>query len=222
MSDVNVQLVREFFELNSFRVMTHWQQDHIRSRVTERGLQLFVENAAPPAMSPPGFLLRVNEAAALHRAVVEVRAWHADRMYASIVDTNPVLLDVGNEETRALGRSFFGADDFTTVLVIGELPASSETRERALTALRQGNIGHIIEFPTILFELLEKVHPSVSYSSSVTLQVLRLLKRYDFIRYQQLELPFPTEPPVASAGGQAPVAEEGLDYAGPDYIMELD
>ena len=52
MTDLNVQLVREFFELNSFRVMTHWQQDHIRTRTPERGLQLFVENATPPAQYP--------------------------------------------------------------------------------------------------------------------------------------------------------------------------
>jgi len=222
MSDLNVQLVREFFELNSFRVMTHWQQDHIRTRTPERGLQLFVENATPPAAPPPGFLLRVNEAAGLNRAVVEVRAWHADRMYVSHVEANPVLLDVANEESLALGRSFFGTDDFTTVLVIGELPASPEPREKTLAALRQGNLGHVIEFPTILFELLEKVHPNVSYSSSMTLQMLRLLKRYDFIRYQQLELPFPTEAPVGSSGAPILAAEPGLDYAGPDYVMELD
>jgi hypothetical protein len=222
MSDLNVQLVREFFELNSFRVMTHWQQDHIKTKTPERGLQLFVENAGMPAATAPGFLLRVNDAAALNRAVVEVRAWHADRMYASHVESNPVLFDVANEESMTLGRNFFGTDDFTTVLVIGELPASPEPRERTLAALRQKNLGHVIEFPTILFELLEKVHPNVSYTSSLTLQMLRLLKRYDFIRYQQLELPFPTEAPVGAAGTPVLAADPELDYAGPDYVMELD
>lgn len=222
MSDLNVQLVREYFELNSFRVMTHWQQDHMRPRAPERGLQLFVENASPLPGGPPDFLLRVNEAAMLERAIVEVRAWHADRMYVSHIEANPVLFEVANEESLTLGRDFFGTDDFTTVLVVGELPASSEPRERALAALRQGRVGHVIEFPTILFELLEKVHPNVSYTSSVTLQMLRLLKRYDFIRYQQLELPFPTEAPVASSGAKMAAPEGGLDYAGPDYTMELD
>lgn len=222
MSDLNVQLVREYFELNSFRVMTHWQQDHMRARPPERGLQLFVENAATPHPGPADFLLRVNEAPMIERAIVEVRAWHADRLYVSHIESNPVLFDVTSEESRLLGRNFFGTDDFTTVLVIGELPASSEPREKALAALREGNLGHVIEFPTVLFELLEKVHPNVSYSSSVTLQMLRLLKRYDFIRYQQLELPFPTEAPVGAAGPQSLAPEDGLDYAGPDYTMELD
>ncbi len=222
MSDLNVQLVREFFELNSFRVMTHWQQDHIKTRTPERGLQLFVENASAPTGARPGFLLRVNEATSLTRAVVEVRAWHADRMYASHVESNPVLFDVANEESLALGKNFFGTDDFTTVLVIGELPTSPEPREKALAALAQKNLGHVIEFPTVLFELLEKVHPNVSYTSSLTLQMLRLLKRYDFIRYQQLELPFPTEAPVGSAGAPVLAADPEVDYAGPDYVMELD
>jgi ribosomal protein L30/L7E len=174
-------------------------------------------------LTRPDFLLRLHVVGGIQRAIVEVRPWHADRLFASLVEGNPILYDVAGEDSLALGRNFFGTEEFTTVLVISELPASPEPRERTLTALRQRNIGHVIEFPTILFELLEKVHPNVSYSSSVTLQMLRLLKRYDFIRYQQLEFPFPTEAPLASAEASSPVMAQGeLDYEGPDYVMELD
>ena len=221
MSDLNVQLVREFFELNSFRVMTHWQQDHSRARAPERGLQLFVENADPSPAGPPEFLLGVNHVSMLERAIVEVRAWHAERMYVSQIENNTVLFEVATEQSLELGRNFFGSDEFSTVLVIGELPASPEPRAKSIAALKEGKVSHIIEFHTILFELLDKINPNVSYASSATLQILRLLKRYNFVRRQQLELPFPTDAPVASSGVQMAPADE-QEYAGPDYVIDLD
>lgn len=215
MSDVNVQLVREFFELNSFRVMTLWQHDS-GARGAEHGLRLFVENVSPVADREPGLVLRVGDAVGLHRALVEVRAWHADRLYASLIESNPVLFEVAGAEAREHARGLFGADDFKTILVVSELPTSPEAQARSLAAFQNAGIDHLIEFPTVLHEILDRLNPSVSYAPSLTLQTLRLLKRYGLVRRQQLEFPFPTDPPVLTGTAPVETAEESI----PDPVEE--
>ena len=60
MADVNLQLVREFFELNMFAVLTNWQRESLRQRGADSSLQVFVENVNPAlprdldfCMTPP-------------------------------------------------------------------------------------------------------------------------------------------------------------------------
>jgi len=190
-SDVNLQLVREFFELNLFHVLTHWQHESARPRAVEPGLQLLVENTqAPAGASEPGFVLSPEEVPALRRAVVEVRAWHADRFYPSVIESSPVLAQFATDDALGFARQLFGPTAFTTVLVISELPASPEPRTRSIHLLQQTGIGHVLEFPVVLRGILDKVAASGLYASP-TLQTLRLLKRYGLIRRQQLEFKFP-------------------------------
>jgi len=170
-------------------------------------LLLFVENSRPEAVRPVDFLIEPGDVAGLQRAVVEVRAWHADRFYASVIEANPVLGHVAYEETRQLARQVFGGREFATVLVISELPASPDARDRALRLLRDLDIDHVIEFPTLLEEVLFKVSAYGQYAPSATLQTLRLLKRYSLIRRLQLEFAFATEPPPPPAEAQDALAQ---------------
>jgi len=200
MSDVSVQLVRDFFEVNAFHVMTYWQHDAARARGIEQGLQLLVENTTGGrAGEECDFVLRVGDASALPRAVVEVRAWHADRFYASLIESSPVLFEVAQPASLERARQVFGCTDVPAVLVISELPASPEPRQRAIAQLRQGGISHVLEFATVLHELVERINAQVSYSPSHTLQTLRLLKRYGLIRRQQMEFTFHLEAPILSS-----------------------
>ena len=199
MGDVNLQLVREFFELNVFHVLTNWQQDPGRLRLTENSAQLFVENTRPVPVSELPFTLRADDVGAIERAVVEVRAWHADRFYASVIESSPVLSQFVAEESLALARDVFGGEPFSTILIVSELPATPEHRNRSIGLLKNAGIGHIIEFPQILQDLLDKVNINGSYAGSETLQTLRLLKRYKFVRNQQMEFLFTTEPPATAA-----------------------
>ncbi len=198
MSDMNMQLVREFFELNLFHVLTHWRHVDF-PRAAEPGYLLFVEHTNPEPGRDLDFLLRAEDVPSLYRAVVEVRAWHGDRFYPSVVENNPVLGHVAAEETRTLAQSVFGSPDFTSILIISELPTSPLPRAKSLDLLRQLGIGHVIEFPTILQDILGRLSAHGNYAPSQTLQTLRLLKRYNFIRRQQLEFAFPLEAPVVSA-----------------------
>lgn len=196
MSDINVQLVREFFELHLFRVLTNWEQ--APSLAGERAAQLFVENTALPPHDmtiPADGILGIDELPLVERAVVEIRAWHGDRFYVSIIESNPDLFDFARKDASSVATECFGNQPFKTLLVVSELPASRESRDRALQLLRGHGVDFVIEFPTVLQGILGKIHENSSYTGSPTLQTIRLLKRYRFLRHSQMEFEFVSEPP---------------------------
>jgi len=203
MSDVNLPLVREFFELNLFRVMTNWQQDP--QRLSELTSQLFVEHGAYDPVVDAEFLLEPSMLQSIERAVVEVRAWHADRFYPSVIEANPVLSGFVSEDAKNIAIEAFGTPEFSAILVISELPTSPEPRSRAINLLQNTGINHIIEFPTLLRDLLTKVSIHGTYAGSQTLQLLRLLKRYRLTRHQQMEFTFPFDAPHVPSTGNPPV-----------------
>ncbi len=195
MGEVNVQLVREFFELNMFQVMTNWQQG-TRFRAGEHSGQLFVQNTVPGMPRDLPFLLNPADVAAIERAVIEVRAWHGDRFYPSVIEANPVLYQFASSDSLSLAAEVFGGLPFTTILIVSELPAGIEHRSRSLGLLQESGIGHVVEFPSVLRELVLKVDEGGHYPASQTLQTLRLLKRYRLVRNQQMEFAFAAEAPI--------------------------
>ncbi len=197
MSEINIQLVREFFELNRFRVLTHWQHDEDHRRGVESGLILFVEQVGQrtPAKSLP-VLLGASTIGGLRRAVVEVRAWHGDKFYPSVIESSPILGHVASAEVADLARTVFGDAPFVSILVISELPAGMIQQQRSVELIRAMGVDHVLEFGTLLAATLEQLNAQSNYAPSQTLQTLRLLKRYDLVRRQQLEFRFPFEPEV--------------------------
>jgi len=195
MSDINLQLVREFFEVNLFHVLTFWQH-HPAANVPgfDHGLLLFLENSQPVAPRQPDFVLQAPDVRSLRNAMVDIRAWHGDRFYPSVIENNPVLSNFVRDEMKLLAHNIFSTDEFSTILVISELPKTPEQRRKSIDLLKKTGIDHILEFPTIVEELLDKISENANYAMSETLQLLRLLKRYRFIRNQQMEFSFPLEP----------------------------
>ena len=207
MGDVNVQLVREFFELNRFQVLTYYPRETTGRGHTDHIFQLFVENTRPASGENAGFVLEEDDLPGIARAAVEVRAWHADRFYASVIESSRVLSEFIEEKSLAVAENVFGDQPFATILVLSELPASPEPRERSIQLLRDTGTTHVIEFPTILQGLLEKISAAGTYPASDTLQTLRLLKRYGLIRDQQMEFAFPIEAPPTSPGTPVETAD---------------
>ncbi len=201
MGDLNMQIVREFFELNRFHVLTHWQHERI-PQISDFGSLLFVEHPHGEVGGEVDFVPRPDQIAHIPRAVVEVRAWHTDRFYPSTVETSPVLGHVAGEEVHDLAHSIFNSAAFTTILVVSELPHSHAPRQRSIELLRAFGIGHVLEFSTILQDILARISAHGHYAPSQTLQTMHLLKRYGLIRRQQLEFSFPLEAPPAN---EAPV-----------------
>jgi len=194
MSDIDLQLVKEFFELHRFRVTTHWHQHDLESSRNDGGMQVYVENTASPNTEESSVLLSLSDIPALCRAVIEVRPWHADRLYASVLESNPILTQFAEPWALGHARDYFGTDDFATVLILSKLPSNQEQRHSAIASLQKLPVDHAIEFHTILEGLSQKVLPSGTYPGSHTLQTIRLLKRYDLLHNRQMEFAFPMEP----------------------------
>ncbi len=196
MTDVNLQLVRECFELNVFRVLTNWQQEPWRNHAVERSPQLFVENTAETSPRELPFQLNAHDIAYIDRAVVHVRAWHADRFYPSVIESSPVLSRFEASEAATIAQHVFDGRPYKTLLVLSELPVSRDQRSRSLGLLSEAGVDHIIEFRYVLQDILERVSVNCNYTASPTLQTLRLLKRYKLVRNQQLEFAFRIDPPA--------------------------
>ncbi len=199
MAEIDLQLVREFFELNRFSVMTHWLQRH------DGGGQLLVENGDVTEAQDLPALLTKQHITQLPRAVIEVRPWHADRLYASLIESNPILTQFAEPENLDMAREFFRDKPFSTVLITSELPSAPDQRSRTLELLSDSPVDHVIEFPLVLKGIIESVTAGGSYASSTTLQLLQLLKRYRFIRNQQMEFHFPMEAPPSSTNPQVDI-----------------
>lgn len=195
MSNVNIQLVREYFELNLFYILPHWgvEPTHTKDLDTAPSL-MFVEQAQEPTLTTPDFLLESKDIRAIHRAAVEVRAWHGGRLYSSAMGAGSLFSRVASRQTHRLAGTIFGTDQYKIVLVVAELPSSSSARTQSLETLQSFGIHHVIEFRTILGDLLKQISIHGSYGPSKTLQTLKLLKLYGFIRPQDLEqLEFPLD-----------------------------
>lgn len=195
MSNVDLQIVREFFELNLFRVLTYWRQGQDLPYAGETGGQLFVENVRPGPATDLGLVLFAADLPAIHRAVVEVRPWHTERLYPSVIEASPSLGQFVADEALAPAQEVFGGAPFSRILAISALPATPEQRARSIQLLKGRGIGHVIEFSTVLQDMLQKVSVHGG-ATSCTLHLLRLLKRYQLVRYQQMEFPFPTDEAV--------------------------
>lgn len=193
MSDVNLNIVREFFELNGFRVMARWDHEQSRASSADQGIQLYVVNTATAEIDR-GFVLTAAELRGVTQGLVEIRAWHSDRFYPSVIESSAALRRIVEEDSLGQASDHFQSHDFVTILVISELPASRDQRARSVELLRQIGVDHVLEFPTILQDMLDRINVNTNYPASPTLQLLRLLKGYRFIQNQQLELAFPTEP----------------------------
>lgn len=203
MSEINIQLVREFFELNRFSVLTHWPHQEDRQRAGEAGSLLFAERLGDEPEDVAPFVLHGSDVRILHRAVVEVRAWHGDKFYPSVIESSPILAHVASREVADLAGEVFGGAPFSTVLVISELPSSMGPRARSAQLLESLGIAHVIEFGTLLSSMAWQLASQGNYAPSQTLQTLRLLKRYNLLRRQQLEFAF--QPESTLKGGNSHV-----------------
>jgi len=191
MTDINAQLVREFLEFNRFYVLPYWRWAELDSH-TEGGILLFAERVDSPVTAPPpGFILRPEDFAALDRIVVDVRAWHGDRFYPSLIEKNPILGRLGENWARETVDRVFDGKSWKSILVVSEFSSNPDLRGRAAELLRAMGLDHAAEFSTLLAGLADAVDMWGNYGPSQTLQTIRLLKRYGLLRHQQMEFPFP-------------------------------
>ncbi len=79
------------------------------------------------------------------------------------------------------------------ILVVPALPHAADAREESIALLRSKGIDAVLPFRTMLADLVSETQINRNYQKSDLLQIIRILKNYEFMRDPQLEL-FKTKP----------------------------
>jgi hypothetical protein len=192
MSDINLQLVKDFFELNGFMILTN--RKHQLRKIGadwEYSIELLVANLdfAEPAKEP-GFALEPRNIKGISKAIVDVKGWHTEVFYPSTIEQARTLFAFVSPESLQYASRVFKDEPFSKVIVLSELPSNKEILDRSIELLRKNGIDHVIEFSTILKDLISRVQVNYNYTESDTLQLVRLMKRYGLVKDLQMEFMF--------------------------------
>ena len=182
-------MVREFFELQGFFVRQQRKSVASISRdQDEIDFLVFNPNARTPAPAHP-FILEPGDLAFIDRAVVVVKAWHTETFSTGLLTKNPEIfrfLEPAILEPAA--RAMGGSAPSEKLLIVPALPSAGDARAQSLEMLRGKGLNGIISFHTILADLIAQTEANRNYQKSDVLQVIRILKTYNFLKEPQLEL----------------------------------
>jgi len=189
MSSVSETVVREYFELHEFLVRQH-RKYIAPTRREEDDIDFFVLNPRPQAGggSLP-FVLSSADLAGVGRAIVVVKGWHTETFSPAVLLNAPEIFRFVEPGVFKQAVRAFGADGTPLkILVVPALPAGDEAREQSIALLRAKGIDAVIPFHTMLADLIARTETNRNYQKSDLLQVIRILKNYDFFKEPQLEL----------------------------------
>jgi hypothetical protein len=188
MSAVSETIVREYFELQGFFVRQ--QRKFVTpSRQEDDEIDFFVVNPRVEPRSELPFVLAPDDMAGIARAVVVVKGWHTDTFSPGLLANAPEIFRFLEPAAfQQAARSFGVEGAITKLLVVPALPSGAEAREQSIAMLRAKGIDAVIPFRTLLADLIAEIQVNRNYQKSDLLQVIRILKNYDFIREPQLEL----------------------------------
>ena len=189
MSNVSETIVREYFELHEFLVRQH-RKYIAQTRREEDDIDFFVLNAQPqPRQTALPFVLSSPDLVTIERAIVVVKGWHTETFSSARLASTPAIFrfvepKVFQRAARAFGKN--GA--LTKILVVPALPSEAAARDESIALLRSKGVDAVIPFHTMLNDLVARTEANRNYQKSDLLQIIRILKNYDFLREPQLEL----------------------------------
>ncbi|MBI2926234.1 MAG: hypothetical protein HYY24_11080 [Verrucomicrobia bacterium] len=219
MSAISESIVREYFELHGFFVRQQRKYSAPAKREDEE-IDFFVLNPRyTECLSTLPFVLGSADLASLSRAIVVVKGWHTETFSLAVLEHAPEIFRfVEPRAFQQATRAFGNGGALTKILVVPALPQGAEARERSIQLLRSKGIDAVIPFHTMLSDLIEQTEANRNYSKSDLLQIIRILKNYDFFKEPQLELfkakrkgkpkASAAPPGEAPAGKASPAAKE--------------
>jgi len=189
MPAVSETIVREYFELHGFFVRQH-RKYVAPTRREEEEIDFFVLNPQPQSGDEPlPFVMTSATLATLARAIVAVKGWHTESFsYAVLANAPEIFRFVEPPVFQRATKAFGGGGPPTKILVIPALPQNEEARRESIDLLRSKGVDAVIPFRTMLADLIDQIEVNRNYQKSDLLQVIRLLKNYDFFKEPQLEL----------------------------------
>lgn len=189
MGAVSETIVREYFELNGFFVRQ--QRKYVPSaRRDDDEIDFLIWNShyrAEPGAIP--FVLGTPELSGISRAVVVVKGWHTETFSPGVLAHAPEIFRfVEPPVFQQAARAFREDGPLAKILVVPALPQSDSARQASIELLRSKGVDAVIPFRTMLMDLIGQTEVNRNYQKSDLLQIIRILKNYDFFREPQLEL----------------------------------
>ena len=190
MSAVSETIVREYFEVHEFLVRQHRKYISQTRREEDDDIDFFVLNPHPqPPSGALPFVLGSADLASIERAIVVVKGWFTETFSSSVLTHAPEIFRfveprVFQQAARAFGKN----GTLLKILVVPALPQAPEARDESVALLRSKGVDAVIPFRTMLVDLVNEVRVNRNYQKSDLLQIIRILKNYDFFKEPQLEL----------------------------------
>lgn len=207
MAAVSETIVREYFEQRGFLV--YQPRKYVAAHLSEeQEIDFFVVNPQPKGGGGPlPFVLGSDDVPRLERAVVVVKAWHTEIFSPAVLAKEQDMFRfVDPAALRKAVRFFGGVGAVAKVLVVPTLPQDEEARHQSIELLRGKGLDAILLFRTLLAELVASTEPNRNYQKSDLLQIIRLLKNYDFLKGPQMELFKPSRAPRKPSARSSPPA----------------
>jgi hypothetical protein len=189
MAAVSETIVREYFELHGFLVRQH-RKYIAPTRREDEDIDFFVMNPhARERQNPLPFVLTSLDLPGVSRAVVVVKGWHTETFSPAVLANAPEIFRFVEPAAFKRASEAFGAEgELTKILVVPALPHDEESRLQSIELLRAKGIDAIIPFRSILSDLIDGTETNRNYQKSDLLQIIRVLKNYDFFKDPQMEL----------------------------------
>jgi hypothetical protein len=196
MAAVSETIVREYFELHGFFVRQQRKYVAPAKTIHDEEADFYVVNPHPlagraerPRDAAIPFVLSSSDLPAIGRAVVVVKGWHTDTFSPARLAHVPEIFrfvepPVVQQALRAFGRD----GPLLKLMVVPALPQNAQQREQTIELLRGRGLDGVIPFATMLGDLISQIEVNRNYQKSDLLQIIRILKNYDFIKDRQLEL----------------------------------
>lgn len=170
LTDVNEEIVRQYFELKGYFVQTD---------------VLFLKPKKQTGKKSSGYGdidLIVTNPKTGDKAIVCVSGWHRERIVPSYLESSGHrLFSCFSRLALRKANQVLGTRKFRKILVVSRLGARESSKKAFIKGAKKAGVDEVIEFSTILRELIKLVKIEPSYDSEV-LQTLRLLKIFDLIR----------------------------------------
>jgi hypothetical protein len=190
MSAVSETIVREYFELHEFLVRQHRKYISQTHRAEDDDIDFFVLNPHPQTLSEAlPFVLGSADLSFIERAIVVVKGWHTGTFSSGVLTHAPKIFRFVEPKVFQQAARAFGKDGTPLkILVVPALPQAAPARDESIALLRSKGIDAVIPFHTMLATLVSQTEVNRNYQKSDLLQIIRILKNYDFFKEPQLEL----------------------------------
>jgi hypothetical protein len=186
---VSETIVREYFELHEFLVRQH-RKYIVQTKREEDDIDFFVLNPHPQKREGEiPFILASPDLQFVERAIVVVKGWHTETFSPAVLANAPEIFRFVEPRVFQQAARAFGEDAAPMkILVVPALPQSEEARDQSVALLRSKGLDAVIPFHTMLADLVGRIEVNRNYQKSDLLQIIRILKNYDFFKEPQLEL----------------------------------